>query len=136
MVKNRFFFFLNLNFVLSPCESQLLNHSLKNKITMDEKLKKIKGSAVVDGEGGFVFTPYRTLPPDEKGLKCIFAFQNATLWCGKRAYMFRFRCDKSRIPPLTAIVATLMRAYAYMMKDVEAGKKYTNRNEKANGHDF
>lgn len=57
---------------------------------METTNKKIRGSAFVDDEGLFVFTPYATVDPEKRSLKLVFAGRYATAWVGKRRVCVRF----------------------------------------------
>ena len=57
---------------------------------METTNKKIRGSAFVDDEGLFVFTPYATVDPEKQSLKLVFAGRHATAWVGKRRVCVRF----------------------------------------------
>ena len=57
---------------------------------METTNKKIRGSAFVDNEGLFVFTPYATVDPEKRSLKLVFAGRYATAWVGKRRVCVRF----------------------------------------------
>ena len=51
---------------------------------METSNKKIRGSAFVDDEGLFVFTPYATTDPEKRPFKLVFSGKYATAWVGKK----------------------------------------------------
>ena len=51
---------------------------------METSNKKIRGSAFVDDEGLFVFTPYAVTDPEKRPFKLVFSGKYATAWVGKK----------------------------------------------------
>lgn len=75
---------------------------------MTEKGKRVRGSAVMDAEGLFVFTPYGTREEQDRSLKLLYASGNATLWEGKEHFALRIRLRKSEKTGLSQLVQRLM----------------------------
>lgn len=78
---------------------------------MTDKRKKIRGSAYLDDNGLFVFTPYATQTEEEKALHLLLMTRNGSLMVGKSSYVARFRWNRGQTPTLAALVAQLMRMY-------------------------
>lgn len=117
MVKFCFFFFLKVKPVVLHAESQQLMFNFNAEKKMSKDQKKVKGSAYVADDGGFVFTPYRSLPEGDKPMTRVFSTRNGVLWRGKSSYHVRFSWRHDAQMPLTVIVAQLMRMFDYMNKE-------------------
>ena len=82
-----------------------------------ETQKRIKGSAIVDNDGFFLFTPYKT-GESEKNMRLVKATKNASLWRGKQVFSARLRWPIEKLPPLQTIVACVMDLYNEAKTDV------------------
>lgn len=51
---------------------------------METSNKKIRGSAFVDDEGLFVFTPYAVTDPEKRSFRLVFSGKYASAWVGKK----------------------------------------------------
>lgn len=84
---------------------------------MMEKRKRIRGSAVIDDEGLFVFTPYGTRSDAEKNMKLQKLTRYGALWVGKNRMAVRFSLPfggRRMLPPLSVLVSELMTMYTEM----------------------
>lgn len=117
------YFFLNVKAVHSRCDNQNVTFNFTKSTTMQEKQKRIKGSAIVDDEGLFVFTPYGTREGENEGMKLIYAHENGTVWRGKKHYALRLRVGSlAPLPGLTQFVRVLMHMHAAMVRDMREQK--------------
>lgn len=78
--------------------------------------KKIRGSAVVDSEGLFVFTPYGTREESDRTLKLVFSSRNATLWEGKQHFALRIRVGKHERTTATALAVQLLELHTALAR--------------------
>lgn len=111
-----FFFFLKVNDVHSRCETQFFTFNFTKNYIMTERQKKIKGSAVVDEEGFFVFTPYGTREGENKGMKLVLHHENGTVWVGKDHYALRIRVPRLVIPRITSLVQVVIHLYSALLR--------------------
>ena len=81
-----------------------------------ENQKRIKGSALIDQEGVFVFTPYHT-GVSERSMQLLKAVPNAALWRGKQHFSVRFKWPLGQVPPLYQIMANLVEFYTLAIHD-------------------
>lgn len=81
---------------------------------MQERQKKIKGSAIVDDEGLFVFTPYGTREGENRGFQLLKTHNFGILWAGKTHFSIRFRIPKEKMPSMTSLVRELIE-FSYEM---------------------
>lgn len=51
---------------------------------METTNKKIRGSAFVDDEGLFVFTPYASQEPGVRAMKLVYSSKMCTAWSGRK----------------------------------------------------
>lgn|GEM_PF-3486313 len=84
---------------------------------MYKSQKKIKGSAIVDQEGGFVFTPYLTKSEEEKTMRLLATTKLCSLWTSGKSYSIRMKFPHTQKVRLTELVAALMEIYTVMEKD-------------------
>lgn len=78
--------------------------------------KKIRGSAVVDPEGLFVFTPYGTREEADRSLKLVFSSRNATLWEGKNHFALRIRVPKHERTTATQLAVGLLELHTALAR--------------------
>lgn len=79
---------------------------------METSSKKIRGSAIVDDEGLFVFTPYGTQPEAERPQKLVYTSRFCNAWCGrKRASVRIFWGLGGAKPGLSQLFVELTRAW-------------------------
>ena len=82
-----------------------------------ESNKRMKGSAILDAEGLFIFTPYN-IGGGDKNLLLVKNSNNASLWKGKMGYSIRIRLPTEQFPTLPQVVATLMELYHTAQTDL------------------
>lgn len=110
---------------------------------MSKERKRIRGSAVIDDEGLFVFTPYGVRSEAEKNMKLQKLTRYGSLWVGKKRVAIRFSmsCEGGRaLPPLTVLVAELMEllrsATATVAEEARAARNITIKIKEEGRHEF
>lgn len=89
-----------------------------------EKSKKIKGSAVTHEDGSFTFTPYVSLPPEERNLEQIKKTRYSSLWIGGKSVSARLVFSRKNVPPLNVWIEEVMRMYNDLVDYVNQEKDY------------
>ena len=60
--------------------------------------KKVKGSAIVTDDGGFLFTPYNTRPPEEHPWSVMTAYSSGVIRQTKNVYQMQITINKKDHP--------------------------------------
>ena len=81
---------------------------------MGQFTKKIKGSARTEEDGTFIFTPYSSVPDDEKSIHLIKSTRYASLWRGKKSTSVRLVFPTSHIPPYEVWVEEMTQMYNFL----------------------
>lgn len=70
--------------------------------------KRVRGSAVLDDEGLFIFTPYRTQEGAETRMKLVGKVQQTAIWVSKNRVMVRTSYALDAPFTLTQLMAQVM----------------------------
>ena len=79
------------------------------------KSKKMRGSALINPEGSFVFTPFARVEDKEKKMQLVFESHYGCLWMAKNKVSVRMVFDKKWIPPFQVWVEEMTQMYNSLM---------------------
>lgn len=91
-----------------------------------DTLKKIRGSAVQDEDGIFVFTPYNQQAENEKTLKLVAVSKNGKLYVTRkqpRSLIIRLKVTENKAVSLTEIVRQTMYLWENGQKEIKKTQK-------------
>lgn len=87
-----------------------------------DTFKKIRGSAVQEEDGIFVFTPYNQQPESEKTLKLVAVSKNGKLYVTRkkpRSLVFRLKVAENKPITLTELVRQTMYLWENGQKELK-----------------
>lgn len=73
--------------------------------------KKLRGSAMLNEDGGFMFTPFASIPDKEKKMQLVYESHYSSLWIAKNKVSVRMVFDKKWVPPFQVWVEEMTQLY-------------------------
>ena len=81
--------------------------------------KKVRGSAMLSEDGGFMFTPFASLPEKEKKMQLVHESHYSSLWLAKNKVSIRMVFDRKWVPPFQIWIEEMTQMYKSLNNTLE-----------------